>query len=67
MIYWTNFAKSGDPNQPLVVPAKWPVVGKSSGSEQNIYFAQDGTAIAHQGENAEFCDFWDSIGYDYGV
>ncbi|XP_006812297.2 neuroligin-4, X-linked-like [Saccoglossus kowalevskii] len=23
--YWTNFAKSGDPNQPVAVPVQWPL------------------------------------------
>jgi para-nitrobenzyl esterase len=57
--YWTNFAKSQDPNEPLRVPLAWPRV--TTGNETYMYI-QDPLQI---GENylKNDCDFWDEIGY----
>jgi len=33
--YWTNFAKSHDPNQPVSKPVTWP---RSSPDEPYLYF-----------------------------
>lgn len=57
--YWTNFAKTGNPNEPLQVPLLWPTV--NSTNEQYLFF-QDPLQI--QGNYLkEDCDFWDTIGY----
>ncbi|CAM4845695.1 unnamed protein product, partial [Rotaria magnacalcarata] len=57
--YWTNYAKSKDPNQPVQIPLVWPKV--TNQSEQYLYF-QDPLQIK---ENylKDDCDFWDEIGY----
>jgi para-nitrobenzyl esterase len=40
IIYWTNFAKSGDPNSPAAVPAPWPAYDAKT--EGIIDFTNDG-------------------------
>jgi carboxylesterase type B len=57
--YWTNFAKSQDPNEPLRVTIPWPRV--SSGNEKYMYF-QDPLQVQENYLKNE-CDFWDEIGY----
>jgi para-nitrobenzyl esterase len=39
-LYWTNFAKSGDPNSPAAVPTPWPVYDAKT--EGIIDFTNDG-------------------------
>jgi para-nitrobenzyl esterase len=39
-IYWTNFAKSGDPNSPAAVPAPWPAYDPKT--EGILDFTNDG-------------------------
>ena len=57
--YWTNFATSQDPNEPLRVPTQWPRV--TTGDEKYMYF-QDPLQV-QTGYLKSECDFWDSIGY----
>lgn len=57
--YWTNFAKTQNPNQPLQVPILWPKVINSN--ESYIYF-QDPLEVRENYLKDE-CDFWDEIGY----
>ncbi|CAF1334925.1 unnamed protein product [Adineta steineri] len=57
--YWTNFAKSQDPNDPLKVPVSWPRV--TSGNETYIYI-QDPIQIGTNYLKSD-CDIWDEIGY----
>lgn len=57
--YWTNFAKSQDPNEPARVPVPWPRF--SSGNEPYLYF-QDPLQVNQSYLKAD-CDFWDEIGY----
>ncbi|CAF3607934.1 unnamed protein product [Rotaria sp. Silwood1] len=57
--YWTNFAKTQNPNEPLNVPILWPIGNNSN--EKYMYF-QDPLQVK---ENylKDDCDFWDQIGY----
>jgi carboxylesterase type B len=57
--YWTNFAKSQDPNEPARVTTPWPRV--TTGNEKYMYF-QDPLQVQENYLKKE-CDFWDEIGY----
>ena len=57
--YWTNFATSQDPNEPLNVPLSWPRV---TTVEEKFINLQDPLAVG-QGYLKSDCDFWDEIGY----
>ncbi|CAF4190074.1 unnamed protein product [Rotaria sp. Silwood2] len=57
--YWTNYAKSKDPNQPVQVSLRWPKFIR--GFEQYLYF-QDPLQI-QEDYLKDDCDFWDTIGY----
>jgi carboxylesterase type B len=57
--YWTNFAKTQDPNEPLHAPISWPKV--TNGNETYMYF-QDPLEI-RENYLKDDCDFWDQIGY----
>ena len=57
--YWTNFAKSQDPNEPLNVPLAWPRVTTAEEKFMNI---QDPLAVEQSYLKSD-CDFWDEIGY----
>jgi carboxylesterase type B len=57
--YWTNFAKSQNPNEPLRVTTPWPRV--TTGNENYMYF-QDPLQVQTNYLKAD-CDFWDEIGY----
>jgi acetylcholinesterase/cholinesterase len=56
--YWTNFAKSFDPNQPISPTMTWP---KTTSDEPYLYF-QDPLDLRKDYLKDE-CDFWDTIGY----
>ncbi|KAI0482129.1 Carboxylesterase [Xylariaceae sp. FL0804] len=51
MAYWTNFAKSGDPNGPAAVPAQWPRYDASANMLLEL-----GNTIG-PAENSEFSRF----------
>ncbi|CAF1073213.1 unnamed protein product [Adineta steineri] len=57
--YWTNFAKTQTPNEPLHVPITWPKIMNIS--ETYMYF-QDPLQI-RENYLKDHCDFWDQIGY----
>lgn len=57
--YWTNFATSQDPNEPVAVTPAWPRT--SSGNEKYMFF-QNPLQVQESYLKNE-CDFWDSIGY----
>ncbi|CAF1080494.1 unnamed protein product [Rotaria sordida] len=57
--YWTNFAKSQDPNEPIRVLTPWPRV--TTGNEKYMYF-QDPLQVPESYLKND-CDFWDKIGY----
>jgi para-nitrobenzyl esterase len=50
--YWTNFAKSGDPNSPGA--PHWP--GWERGSDNYLEFARNGAPVAQQNLAPPFCD-----------
>jgi carboxylesterase type B len=56
--YWTNFAKSHDPNQPVSKPVTW---SPASPDEPYLYF-QDPLDV-RKDYLKDDCDFWDKIGY----
>ena len=57
--YWTNYAKSGDPNRPKKVPLQWPNV---TGGSENYLYIQNPVNIQNNYLQDD-CDFWDKIGY----
>ena len=61
--YWTNFAKSQDPNEPVRVTTPWPRV--TTGNEKYMLF-QDPLQVQESYLKKE-CDFWDEIGYKNGL
>lgn len=57
--YWTNFAKSQNPNQPVSTTVQWPK--PTMGDEKYMYF-QDPLQVESDYIKND-CDFWDTIGY----
>lgn len=57
--FWTNFAKSTDPNQPLQVPLTWP----RQAVETEAYMTIQDPLQTGQNYLKDDCDFWDEIGY----
>lgn len=57
--YWTNFATSQDPNEPVPVTPAWPRT--TTGNEKYLSF-QNPLQVQETYLKNE-CDFWDSIGY----
>lgn len=62
--YWSNFAKSGDPNSPVYVHVKW--LPYNSNEKTSIMFNTKGPIQVKNYRKAQ-CDFWDKIGYHYGA
>eukprot|EP01114_Cavostelium_apophysatum_P018906 TRINITY_DN5943_c0_g1_i1.p1 TRINITY_DN5943_c0_g1~~TRINITY_DN5943_c0_g1_i1.p1 ORF type:complete len:531 (-),score=98.59 TRINITY_DN5943_c0_g1_i1:27-1619(-) len=61
VLYWTNFAKTGNPNSGNAVQVQWPQY--SSSTRQNILLA---TPISQEENyNFEYCNFWDGLGYGF--
>ncbi|KAK7896593.1 hypothetical protein WMY93_021918 [Mugilogobius chulae] len=59
--YWTNFAKTGDPNQgDSEVPARWPEFQGDSEQYLEIHHNMDNTYI-HQKMRLRYVHFWASI------
>jgi len=61
--YWTNFAKSGNPNAPIPVEPRWPQYDQKNDLRVELVTpptVQSGLLTAH-------CDFWDGMGYNYGI
>jgi len=61
--YWTNFAKTGNPNKPVAVEPAWPMYEEST--DLNVELGLPPTV--RQGLRKEYCDFWDLLGYSYGT
>lgn len=55
--YWTNFARSGDPNKPVKVPMTWPKYSEES--DQNLIL--DSPFSVETGRRKKYCDFWEII------
>jgi carboxylesterase type B len=60
--YWTNFAKTGNPNSPASVTPLWPLYSQTA--DQNMEFAIPPTV--QSGLRSAYCNFWDSVGYSFG-
>jgi len=58
-IYWTNFAKTQNPNQPFNVSIIWP---NAQGINENYLYFQNPLEIRGN-YSKDDCDFWDQIGY----
>jgi carboxylesterase type B len=62
--YWTNFARTGNPNKGAnSVSTLWPKFDVSQ--LQDMKFIAP-NSIVEQDFKQENCDFWDSIGYHHG-
>lgn len=57
--YWTNFAKTQDPNQPLSVSLPWP---KANTMNEPYLHIKDPLDVQENYLKSD-CDFWDTIGY----
>jgi carboxylesterase type B len=57
--YWTNFAKSENPNDPSSVPLSWP---KFTDGNETYMFIQNPFQLV-QNYVKDDCDLWDQIGY----
>lgn len=64
--YWTNFAKTGDPNKGSELPQNvtWPVY--STATDPHMSF-QTPQVKVETGLRNKYCDFWDTIGYQNGA
>ena len=58
--YWTNFAKTRDPNRPVPVPIPWPILNEN----KSYIYLQDPIEL-RENYQKEYCDFWDTIGYKH--
>lgn len=74
MDFWTNFAKTGDPNDPgedfnrgkgagriLSAAPKWPVYDEQ-GDWPSFRFQTPASSI-DKNFHGPYCDFWDTVGY----
>ena len=77
MDFWTNFAKTGDPNDPgragprgsgttsgssAAPGVTWPAYAEESGSFPLFRFKTP-TSSVDRDYRSVYCDFWDSVGY----
>lgn len=62
--YFSNFAKSGNPNFPAPVPTKWLPYNDN---EQNALVFNTKGPVQNKNYRSSYCEFWDQIGYDYGT
>ena len=61
--YWSNFAKTGDPNSGACGEGgliSWP---QNTGPEGDYNIALDYPLRQEQGLSSSYCDFWDTVGY----
>ncbi|XP_076470633.1 cAMP-regulated D2 protein-like [Babylonia areolata] len=64
MDFWTNFAKTGDPNSPGPSPKPaWPRYGQEEG-QWPVFKFQTPQSVVESDYHGKECDFWDTIGYD---
>ena len=61
--YWTNFAKTENPNTPNTPPLQWPFYSINTRQSMKL----DWPLSIESGFNKEFCDFWDVVGYNHGT
>lgn len=60
--YWSNFVKNGDPNKGYPMNLTWPNYSEDSGWQYLLF--QTPNNILSSKYRPEFCDFWDSVGYN---
>ncbi|XP_046564786.1 acetylcholinesterase-like [Haliotis rubra] len=58
MTYWTNFAKSGNPNLPETPDFQWPTY--NSMDERFLVFSSSGLST-EQGMRKQQCVFWNTL------
>lgn len=58
-IYWTNFAKTDNPNGPLSVAVPWEQMNRTN----DVYLYLQDPVESRRNYLKEDCDFWDQIGY----
>ncbi|XP_071098260.1 acetylcholinesterase-like [Haliotis cracherodii] len=58
MTYWTNFAKTGNPNLPVTPSFQWP--GYNTMDERFLVFSESGQST-DQGMRKQQCVFWNSL------
>ncbi|XP_050391494.1 acetylcholinesterase [Patella vulgata] len=56
MDYWTNFAKSGNPNKPRAVPQEWKLY--TNDKQEYLYFPNSGNPELKQFIHARRVTFW---------
>ena len=60
--YWTNFAYTSNPSMgPHGIQLQWPVF--NAGTESVVYFQTPNTEL-RSAYRKDYCEFWDTIGYD---
>ena len=61
--YWTNFAKTGNPNSPASGWINWP--SYDTQTDQVMLF--NDVSTVQSGIWSQYCSFWDQdMGYDWG-
>jgi len=63
VLYWTNFAKTGNVNTPQSPPFQWPPFSSSLAVNGDAHFMTPPQEEA--GYLQKYCDFWDGLGYDF--
>lgn len=61
--YWTNFARSGNPNSPAPVDVNWPLWDNTTLLALNFTVPENFVASDVRGE---YLNFWDKLGYGWG-
>lgn len=61
---WGNFATNANPNTPYPVELQWPAFTQQN--DQDMHFMTPQSAI-EKGYRSQYCDLFDSIGYNHGV
>lgn len=61
--YWTNFAKTGNPNQGIPLPVNWPAWNPQTLANLDL---QTPRITVNSKLMAPQCDWWDTLGYHWG-
>ena len=57
--YWTNYAKTENPNRPVKVPLQWSKLGRTP--EKPLYFQNP--VVIRKNYLSDDCNFWDTLNY----